>query len=93
MFDHFVFAVSDYAQTRQQVDAFHRAALEAGGRDNGAPACVRNTTPTTMPRSSRARTDTTSKRCAMSPWLDRQPEAVTLPGEIASTAHGLRNGG
>jgi len=25
------------AQNRQQVDAFYRAALEAGGRDNGAP--------------------------------------------------------
>jgi catechol 2,3-dioxygenase-like lactoylglutathione lyase family enzyme len=25
------------AQSRQQVDAFHRAALQAGGRDNGAP--------------------------------------------------------
>ena len=25
------------AETRQQVDAFHRAALGAGGRDNGAP--------------------------------------------------------
>ena len=25
------------AQTRQQVDAFYRAALEAGGKDNGAP--------------------------------------------------------
>ncbi len=25
------------AATRQQVDAFHRAALEAGGKDNGAP--------------------------------------------------------
>lgn len=25
------------AQTRQQVDAFHRDALAAGGRDNGAP--------------------------------------------------------
>lgn len=25
------------APTRQQVDAFHRAALAAGGRDNGAP--------------------------------------------------------
>ena len=25
------------AGTRQQVDAFHRAALEAGGQDNGAP--------------------------------------------------------
>ena len=25
------------AQNRQQVDAFHRAALAAGGKDNGAP--------------------------------------------------------
>jgi len=25
------------AETREQVDAFHRAALEAGGQDNGAP--------------------------------------------------------
>jgi catechol 2,3-dioxygenase-like lactoylglutathione lyase family enzyme len=25
------------AQTREQVQAFHRAALEAGGKDNGAP--------------------------------------------------------
>ena len=25
------------AETRQQVDAFYRAALEAGGKDNGAP--------------------------------------------------------
>jgi len=25
------------AERRQQVDAFHRAALEAGGKDNGAP--------------------------------------------------------
>lgn len=25
------------AQNRQQVDAFYRAALEAGGKDNGAP--------------------------------------------------------
>ena len=25
------------AETRRQVDAFYRAALEAGGRDNGAP--------------------------------------------------------
>ncbi|MCY1238862.1 hypothetical protein D9M69_534080 [compost metagenome] len=25
------------AETRQQVEAFYRAALEAGGKDNGAP--------------------------------------------------------
>ncbi len=30
---HLAFAAAD----RAQVDAFHRAALEAGGRDNGAP--------------------------------------------------------
>ncbi|MBX3621344.1 MAG: VOC family protein [Rhizobacter sp.] len=29
--------VAFVADTRQQVDAFHRAALAAGGRDNGAP--------------------------------------------------------
>jgi predicted lactoylglutathione lyase len=49
MFDHVKFGVSDYdekpahlhiafeAATRQQVDAFYRAALEAGGKDNGPP--------------------------------------------------------
>jgi len=26
------------AENREQVEAFHRAALEAGGKDNGAPA-------------------------------------------------------
>src|SRR6476660_5299362 len=26
------------AENRQQVEAFHRAAMEAGGKDNGAPA-------------------------------------------------------
>jgi len=29
--------VAFMAQTRAEVDAFHRAALAAGGRDNGAP--------------------------------------------------------
>ena len=29
--------VAFVASTRAQVDAFHRAGLEAGGRDNGAP--------------------------------------------------------
>jgi catechol 2,3-dioxygenase-like lactoylglutathione lyase family enzyme len=31
---HFAFV----ARSRDEVDAFHRAGLEAGGRDNGAPA-------------------------------------------------------
>jgi catechol 2,3-dioxygenase-like lactoylglutathione lyase family enzyme len=30
------------AETRQEVDAFYRAALEAGGRDNGAPGLRSN---------------------------------------------------
>lgn len=29
--------VAFVAESRQQVDAFHRAALEAGGKDHGAP--------------------------------------------------------
>ena len=29
------------AATREEVDAFHRAALEAGGKDNGAPGLRR----------------------------------------------------
>ena len=34
------------AQSREQVDAFHRAALEAGGKDNGAPGLRLNYSPT-----------------------------------------------
>lgn len=34
------------ADSRDIVDAFHRAALAAGGKDNGAPACGRNTAST-----------------------------------------------
>ena len=30
------------AESRRQVDAFHRAALEAGGKDNGAPGLRRH---------------------------------------------------
>lgn len=30
------------AENRQQVEAFHRAALEAGGKDNGAPGLRSN---------------------------------------------------
>jgi predicted lactoylglutathione lyase len=28
------------AENRQQVEAFHRTALEAGGKDNGAPFVI-----------------------------------------------------
>jgi len=49
MFDHVKFGATDFAEKpahlhlafraerREQVDAFHRAALEAGGKDNGPP--------------------------------------------------------
>ncbi|MET3464550.1 putative lactoylglutathione lyase [Variovorax sp. 1133] len=30
------------ADSRSQVDAFHRAAMDAGGRDNGAPGLRRD---------------------------------------------------
>lgn len=36
---------------RAEVDAFHAAAVAAGGRDNGAPACARGTTRTMTPLS------------------------------------------
>ena len=55
------------AQTRQQVDDFYRAALAAGGKDNGAPGLPRTTTRTTMQPSSLAPTDTTSKWFATNP--------------------------
>jgi catechol 2,3-dioxygenase-like lactoylglutathione lyase family enzyme len=47
------------AENRQQVEAFYRAALEAGGKDNGAPGYARTTTRTTMQLSSLVRTGTT----------------------------------
>jgi catechol 2,3-dioxygenase-like lactoylglutathione lyase family enzyme len=49
------------AENRQQVEAFYRAALEAGGKDNGAPGLRRTITRTTMQLSSLVRTATTSK--------------------------------
>src|SRR4051812_44984515 len=50
------------ASSIEDVDAFHAAALEAGGRDNGAPGSV-PTAATTTPPSSSTRTDTTSRPC------------------------------
>jgi hypothetical protein len=55
------------AENRRQVEAFYRAALEAGGKDNGAPVCARTTTRTTMQLSSLVRTGTTSKWFATNP--------------------------
>ena len=50
---HVAFAAAD----RATVDKFHRAAVEAGGRDNGAPGLRRSTTPGITRRSSLTRTD------------------------------------
>jgi catechol 2,3-dioxygenase-like lactoylglutathione lyase family enzyme len=54
------------AESRAQVDAFHAAAIEAGGTDNGAPACG-GTTPTTTAATSSIPTVTTSRLSATSP--------------------------
>ena len=52
--------------SRSLVDAFYKAAIAAGGRDNGAPVYVRTTIQTTMARLYLIRVVTTSKPSAMS---------------------------
>ena len=49
------------------VDAFHAAAITAGGHDNGAPVCARYTALTTTPPSSSILTDTGSRRITVQP--------------------------
>jgi catechol 2,3-dioxygenase-like lactoylglutathione lyase family enzyme len=52
MYDHVGFKVKDldararFYAGRSAVDAFHRAGLSAGGRDNGAPGLRRDYSPT-----------------------------------------------
>lgn len=60
---HFAFA----ATNRSQVDAFYRAALGAGGRDNGAPGLRPRYTPITTPHLSSTPTDTISRPCVTPP--------------------------
>ena len=55
---HVAFAAAD----RATVDKFHRAAVEAGGRDNGAPGLRPHYHAGITQRSSLTRTGTTSKR-------------------------------
>ena len=55
---HVAFAVDD----RETVDAFHSAALEAGGTDNGRRGYARSITPITTVYTSSTRTVTTSRR-------------------------------
>jgi hypothetical protein len=62
------------ADTRQQVDAFYRAALRPVARTTARPVCARTTTPTTTPRSSSTRTGTTSRRSAISPMPEAAPQ-------------------
>ena len=40
-----VFHLAFVAETHEQVDAFYKAALEAGGRDNGAPGPRQSSSP------------------------------------------------
>jgi len=63
MIDH----VATNAPDRATVDAFHGAALAAGGKDNGRPACGRITTRTTTARSPTIRTGTTSRLSVTQP--------------------------
>jgi hypothetical protein len=53
------------AKDRASVDAFHHAAMAAGGKDNGAPGLRRIITRTTTLRSSSIPTGTISKPCVM----------------------------
>lgn len=55
------------ADEREIVDAFYRAALAAGGRDDGPPGCAWNTTRIITARSSSIPTATVSKQFAASP--------------------------
>ena len=53
------------ARSRADVDAFYKAAMAAGGRENGAPGLRPITTPTIMAPSYSIPTATTSRRCVM----------------------------
>ena len=63
------------ADTNEAVDAFHRAAIDAGYTDNGAPASAPPTTPATTARSSSIPTATTSR-----------PSTTTVTTDPAATA-------
>ncbi|AMN38900.1 lactoylglutathione lyase [Rhodoplanes sp. Z2-YC6860] len=56
--------VAFQTKDRASVDAFHKAALTAGGKDNGAPGCGRTITRTIMRRSCSIPTATTSRPSA-----------------------------
>ncbi len=71
------------ADNRPQVDAFHAAAIEAGGTDNGAPGARRCTTPTTAARTSS--TPTAQHRSGLPPARVGRP-----PSRTSSLDHRFR---
>jgi catechol 2,3-dioxygenase-like lactoylglutathione lyase family enzyme len=70
---HIAFAADD----RFSVDAFHEAAMAAGGRDNGGPGLRPSTMRATMEPSFSILTATTSKRSAMG--KSRKPKRCRIP--------------
>ena len=59
--------VAFVASSRQAVDAFYRAALSAGGKDNGPPGLRPHITPIITAPSCSISTATISRRCVISP--------------------------
>ncbi len=59
--------VAFVADARAEVDAFHAAAIAAGGRDNGAPGSGPGITRTITARSCSIPTGSTSRRCVTPP--------------------------
>jgi len=59
--------VAFVAPSREAVDAFYRAGLATGGKDNGAPGYGLITTPIITPPSCSTLTATISRRCATPP--------------------------
>jgi catechol 2,3-dioxygenase-like lactoylglutathione lyase family enzyme len=74
------------AENRQQVGAFYRAALEAGGKDNGAPGLrARTTMRTTMQLSSLS--GRTQHRSGLPRTRGLTFHRGDLPGKAGAAAH------
>ena len=79
--------------SRELVDAFHAAALEAGGTDNGEPGAARDLPPaTTTARSSTTPTATTSRRFATCPRGRWVPMADLLDDDAIDERLGALDG-
>ena len=72
------------AENRQQVDAFYRAAMEAGGKDNGTPGLCSDYHRTTMQLSSLVRTGTISKWFATNPRHNRSTKRSSLHRKMSN---------